>query len=57
MQKWEYTVLVTGEPVVQEMNNLGEEGWDVFNLEVDDRLMDDDYKRIWRIYAKRPKVD
>lgn len=29
MKKWEYTVLVTDKPLVEELNNMGSEGWEL----------------------------
>ena len=36
MQKWEYTVLVTKKPLVQELNSMGAEGWEAIHFDLYD---------------------
>jgi len=46
---WEYTALVLdrADPIVQELNRFGDEGWEVIQIE------DDFENRV--VYFKRPK--
>jgi len=44
---WEYTVLVFQKNQVQELNNMGKEGWELVQIE-------DDHDG-WTAYFKRPK--
>ena len=49
---YEYTILATPQPLVQEMNKLGEVGWDIFKIEKHEEAG----AVINAIYAKRPIV-
>ena len=53
MQKWEYTLLVTEKPLLEELNNMGAEGWEAWGLTEAGAYPKTDGQ--WRIGFKRPK--
>lgn len=52
MQKWEYTWFVTEGRLVQELNNMGSEGWEL--LGEPQQIASDFDKMTWRAFFKRP---
>jgi hypothetical protein len=55
MKKWEYKdVLISAEEIDEELNSLGEEGWELVHFLLNENP---DYWDVYHCLFKRPKKD